>query len=317
MPAASIDFTPVVEAQTPLQVVRSTLVAFGYQEAITYSFIDPEMSRLFYPKIDAVALENPISADMSVMRPGLLPGLVKAYLHNQNRQQSRIRLFETGRRFVGDVGRLSEMDQQKRLAGVIAGDKYPEAWHSKAETVDFYDLKSHVDALFELNSGLCPDYRPANEVYLHPGRSAEVVLNGEVVGVIGELHPHLVRHLGVNQPLYLFEVALESVFQGRLPRYAPISKFPEVRRDFAWLVDRLIPVGAIEAVIKGLEVVALQDVVVFDVYQGQGIDDTKKSVALGLTWQHTSHTLSDEEINNAVHAILSALQSELGAVVRG
>ena len=317
MPTAAVNFTPVAEAQTSIQSMRATLVAQGYQEAITYSFIDKESSLQFVPDVEPVPLENPISAEMGVMRPSLIPGLMKAYLHNQNRQQSRVRLFETGRRFIGSVDALDELDQQERLAGLIAGSRETEAWYHNSDKVDFYDVKSHIEALFALNDGDMPTYERADVVYLHPGRSAKVMIAGQEVGVFGELHPQFAKTLGCNQGVYLFDINLDAVLTGKLPVYKVISKFPEVRRDFALLADRETPVASLQNIIEDHAGEAFKEVSVFDVYQGQGIDETKKSVALGLTWQHPSHTLSDEEINKSVEQILAALEGQLGVVVRG
>ncbi|MEL0623062.1 phenylalanine--tRNA ligase subunit beta [Marinomonas arenicola] len=317
MPQAAVNFTPQSESKTSIQALRSVLVAHGYQEAITYSFIDPVLSKQFLPDIEPVPLANPISADMGVMRPSLIPGLVKAYLHNQNRQQSRVRLFETGRRFIGTVDALDELDQQQQISGLIAGSRDSEAWYHNGDKVDFYDLKAHVDALFDLNDGRQPTYERSQCEFLHPGRSADVFVDGEFVGILGELHPQLSKTLGANQPLYVFDIALAAVIDAKLPEYKAISKFPEVRRDLALLVDRSVPVADLEKVISEFAGDAFKEVLVFDVYQGQGIDETKKSVALGLTWQHPSHTLSDEEVNNSVETIVAALAEKLGAVVRG
>ena len=317
MPQAAVNFTPQSESKTPIQALRSVLVAQGYQEAITYSFIDPVLSKQFLPDIEPVPLANPISADMGVMRPSLIPGLVKAYLHNQNRQQSRVRLFETGRRFIGTVDALDELDQQQQISGLIAGSRDSEAWYHNSDKVDFYDLKAHVDALFDLNDGRQPTYERSQCEFLHPGRSADVFVDGEFVGILGELHPQLSKTLGANQPLYVFDIALAAVLDAKLPEYKAISKFPEVRRDLALLVDRSVPVADLEKVISETAGEAFKGVLVFDIYQGQGIDETKKSVALGLTWQHPSHTLSDEEVNNSVETIVAALAEKLGAVVRG
>jgi len=317
MPQAAVNFTPQSESKTPIQALRSVLVAHGYQEAITYSFIDPVLSKQFLPDIEPVPLANPISADMGVMRPSLIPGLVKAYLHNQNRQQSRVRLFETGRRFIGTVDALDELDQRQQISGLIAGSRDSEAWYHNGDKVDFYDLKAHVDALFDLNDGRQPTYERSQCEFLHPGRSADVFVDGEFVGILGELHPQLSKTLGANQPLYVFDIALAAVIDAKLPEYKAISKFPEVRRDLALLVDRSVPVADLEKVISEFAGDAFKEVLVFDVYQGQGIDETKKSVALGLTWQHPSHTLSDEEVNNSVETIVAALAEKLGAVVRG
>lgn len=317
MPQAAVNFTPLSETKAQIQVLRSILVSQGYQEAVTYSFIDPVLSKQFLPEIEPVPLANPISADMGVMRPSLVPGLVRAYLHNQNRQQSRVRMFETGRRFIGSVDALDKLDQQQQISGLIAGSRDAEAWYHNSEKVDFYDLKAHVEALFALNDGGKPSYEPSNCVFLHPGRSADIFVEGKFVGVMGELHPQLSKELGVNQPLYVFDIALSAVLQASLPEYKAVSKFPEVRRDLALLVDRAVAVSELEKVILSSAGDALKSVLVFDVYQGQGIDETKKSVALGLTWQHPSHTLSDEEVNNSVEQTVAALFDQLGAVVRG
>ncbi len=317
MPQAAVNFTLLSETKAQIQVLRSILVSQGYQEAVTYSFIDPVLSKQFLPEIEPVPLANPISADMGVMRPSLVPGLVKAYLHNQNRQQSRVRLFETGRRFIGSVDALDKLDQQQQISGLIAGSRDAEAWYHNSEKVDFYDLKAHVEALFALNDGGKPSYEPSNCIFLHPGRSADIFVEGKFVGVIGELHPQLSKELGVNQPLYVFDIALSAVLQASLPEYKAVSKFPEVRRDLALLVDRAVAVSELEKVILSSAGDALKSVLVFDVYQGQGIDESKKSVALGLTWQHPSHTLSDEEVNNSVEQTVAALFDQLGAVVRG
>lgn len=317
MPKAAVNFTPLSEGKTAIQTLRSILVSQGYQEAITYSFIDPNLSKQFLPHIEPVPLANPISADMGVMRPSLIPGLVKAYLYNQNRQQSRVRLFETGRRFIGSVDALDDLDQQQQVSGLIAGTRNAEAWYHGSEKVDFYDLKAHVEALFELNDGGKPTYQRSECEFLHPGRSADIYVDGLFVGLMGELHPQLSKTLGANQPVYVFDIALDAVLNATLPEYKAVSRFPEVRRDLALLVDRSVPVSELERVIAESAGEGFKNVLVFDVYQGQGIDESKKSVALGLTWQHPSHTLSDEEVNNSVEQTVAALSEQLGAVVRG
>ncbi len=240
------------------------------------------MSKKFLPQIEPVALENPISVDMGVMRPSLLPGLVKAYLHNQNRQQSRVRLFETGRRFIGTVDALDELDQQQRVAGLIAGSRDSESWYHKNESVDFYDLKAHIEALFELNGGAKPEYSRSDVSYLHPGRSANVSIDGVEVGVFGEIHPQLAKDLGCTQVVYLFDLNLDVVLTGKLPSYQAISKFPEVRRDFAFLVDNDAEVSDLQKIITSNAGEAFKGAVVFDVYQGQGVELKQKKRCFGL-----------------------------------
>lgn len=317
MPTAPASFTPIAEAKTNIQRLRSTLVSYGYQEAITYSFIDSAISKKFCPDIEPIALQNPISTEMGVMRPSLIPGLVKTYLYNQNRQQPRVRIFETGRRFIGSINELSQLDQQQQIAGLLSGSRDDEAWYHNGEVVDFYDVKAHVEALFSLNGGGRPEYQRSKAVYLHPGRSADVLIKGVRVGEFGEMHPQLAKELGCTQTVYLFDLDLDSVLSGTLPVYNSVSKFPEVRRDFAFLVGKNSDVLDVQKVIYSTGGETLKDVIVFDVYEGQGVAEGKKSIALGLTWQHPSHTLSDEEINNSVELILAALNEQQGVVVRG
>ena len=302
------------EAAVELPALRRLLVARGYQEAITYSFIDPKMFELFNPGVAPLMLANPISADMAAMRSSLWPGLVKALQHNLNRQQTRVRMFESGLRFVGQ---LEGLKQEAMLAGVICGGRLPEAWAHARDTVDFYDIKADVEALLAC-AGSANEFSFAAGEHpaLHPGQTARIERDGCLVGFVGALHPELAKTLGIDQPVYLFELVLAEVASGRLPKFQELSRFPEVRRDLALLVDRDV---AATVVLDGIRAQAgdcLTDLKLFDVYHGKGIDPHRKSLAVGLTWQHPSRTLNDDEVNTRIENILSSLEQRFNATLR-
>ncbi|MGV6476486.1 phenylalanine--tRNA ligase subunit beta [Azotobacter vinelandii] len=302
------------EARSELPVLRRLLVARGYQEAITYSFIDPKLFELFTPGVKPLTLANPISADMAAMRASLWPGLVKALQHNLNRQQSRVRLFESGLRFVGQLDNLM---QEAVLTGVVAGSRLPESWSHDREAVDFYDVKADVEALIAA-AGAGDEYRFVSGEHpaLHPGQTARIERAGRLVGFLGALHPELGKVLGLDQPLFLFELVLAEIAAGRLPAFHELSRFPEVRRDLALIVDRDTPAEAVLQTIREAAGEYLTDLRLFDVYQGKGIDPQRKSLAVGLTWQHPSRTLNDDEVNSTTQNILASLGERFNATLR-
>ena len=313
VPEAKLPPKGASETDIPLAAFRQVLVNKGYQEAITYSFVEPKIQQLFDSSDQGIELANPISADMSVMRTSLWPGLVQALLYNQNRQQSRIRLFEAGLAFKQAANGI---DQQVKLAGLISGTREAEGWDAGKDKVDFYDLKSDVEALLSLSRS---DYRFAKGEHeaLHPGQTAHILKDGEVVGVIGALHPQLEKALGVDGPLYLFELSAALLQQGVLSAFAPLSKFPEVRRDLAVIVDKSIQLCDITRLVRQSAGEWLQTLTPFDVYEGPGVEDDKKSVALGLIWQHPEQTLLDEDIDKHVADVVELLKNELDAGLRG
>ncbi|MGB1238980.1 MAG: phenylalanine--tRNA ligase subunit beta [Pseudomonadales bacterium] len=314
MPSAALDFTPSQESVVNLRNIRRTLVGRGYQEAITYSFIEKELQRKFDNVNVGIALANPISAEMAVMRTSIWPALVKTVQYNQNRQQSRVRLFETGQCFItqGD-----EIAQENVISAAIVGKRTPDGWSSDKQSVDFFDLKGDLQALLAL--GGCADaftFEPAEHVALHPGQSAKIVRDGETVGHIGALHPNLAQEFGINGNLFLFEIAQSAVQQGRLTEFAEMSKFPESKRDLALVVEQNTIFDSLRGCIEKSAGEFLQNVTLFDVYTGQGVEKGKKSLALTLTWQHPSRTLTEEEVNASVQSVVSALAEETGAVLR-
>ncbi|WP_339503932.1 phenylalanine--tRNA ligase subunit beta [Pseudomonas sp. RL_105y_Pfl2_101] len=302
------------EARSDLPELRRLLVARGYQEAITYSFIDPRQFELFNPGGEPLLLANPISNDMAAMRSSLWPGLVKSLQHNLNRQQDRVRLFESGLRFVGQ---LDGLKQEPMLAGVVCGSRLPEGWAQGRDVVDFFDVKADVEAVLGFAGALDAfTFVPGKHPALHPGQTARIERDGREVGYVGAIHPELSKTLGLDRPVFVFELVLAEVALGKMPKFQELSRFPEVRRDLALLADRDVAASAVLDVIRENAGEWLTDLRLFDVYQGKGIDPHRKSLAVGLTWQHPSRTLNDDEVNTATQNILTSLETRLNATLR-
>jgi phenylalanyl-tRNA synthetase beta chain len=302
------------EARGELPALRRLLVARGYQEAITYSFIDPKLFELFSPGVEPLLLANPISSDMAAMRASLWPGLVKSLQHNLNRQQDRVRMFESGLRFVGQLG---DLEQQPMLAGVVCGSRLPEGWANGRDSIDFFDVKADVEAVLGFSGSLAEfSFVPGKHPALHPGQTARIERDGREVGYLGAIHPELAKTLGLDRPVYVFELVLGEVADGRLPKFSELSKFPEVRRDLALVAGRDVASSSVLEVIRDNAGEWLTDLRLFDVYQGKGIDPDRKSLAVGLTWQHPSRTLNDEEVNTATQNILTSLEQRLNTTLR-
>jgi phenylalanyl-tRNA synthetase beta chain len=301
------------EAILPLERVQDLLVDKGYQEAITYSFVDEEIQALIAPNQTVVRLQNPISSELSVMRTSLWCGLLRAALYNTNRQQNRVRLFETGLRFVVENG---VTQQQKMLAGLALGSVNTEQWGEKTRKVDFFDVKADVEALSALiATPFC--YTAAVHPALHPGQSAQIsTACGETVGWIGMLHPTLEKQLGFDNPVFLFELAQEVILQRQVPHFSPLSKFPSVRRDMALIVKEEISVQQLIDCINSCQQPAIQKIMLFDIYRGTGIESGYKSVALSLLLQDFSQTLTDSQIDAIFSTVLDTLTRTTGAKLR-
>jgi len=301
------------EALLDLDRAKDLLVDRGYQEAITYSFVDEEIQQAIAPDDAVVRLKNPISADLSVMRTTLWCGLLKAALHNTNRQQNRVRFFETGLRFVNQD---NNTQQQKMLSGLALGSAYSEQWGVATRKVDFFDVKADVQALFSLTA--CDmQFIPAKHPALHPGQTAEILSQqGEKIGWLGMLHPTLEKQLGFDTQVFLFELDQDLLLNKQAPKFRPLSKYPSVRRDIALIVKEETAVSEIINCIKGCAEQTLQDIVVFDIYRGKGVEEGSKSVALSLILQDFSQTLTDSEIDAIFGRLLKTLTTKISAKLR-
>jgi phenylalanyl-tRNA synthetase beta chain len=305
---------PVTEQAVTRERLRLLLVDRGYQEAITYSFVDARLQRLLFPKRSALALANPISAEMGEMRLSLWPGLVEALRFNLRRQLERLRLFEVGTRFEIEAGRLVE---SQAIAGLISGPAMPEQWGADKRAADFYDLKSDVEALFALTGrSAAISYVAAPHGSLHPGRSAMVMDGKTCVGWLGQLQPELARKLEIRDPPWIFELAIDPSFRSEVPVFTDISRYPAIRRDLAVVVGESVTLDelreSVNLAAKGL----LRDLHVFDVYRGKGVEPGRKSIALGLILQETSRTLTDGEADTVIAAVVERVKGDLKAGIR-
>ena len=308
-------FLGLPEAVPPERGYLDALVARGYHESITFAFVDPVLQTLLFPQSETLALTNAIASDLSVMRVSLWPGLVRAALENQRRQQERVRLFSHGARFVVTDGTVQEVDS---VAGIAVGRRLPEQWGSSEsrETHDFFDSRADLQALLA-GTGAAGDFsvEAATLSCLHPGRSARVLRAGAPVGWIGELHPRLVRELGFTQAPVLFELDVAAL-RVNLPQGHEISRFPQVRRDLAVVVPEKVAFSALRERVLLSGSSFLRNVRLFDVYRGAGIEEGRKSVALGLIFQEISRTLTDDEVDRAVAAVVADLRENLDARIR-
>ncbi|MCE7614391.1 phenylalanine--tRNA ligase subunit beta [Vibrio fluvialis] len=316
-PAAALNMNLHKEANLPLKRVRDMLVDRGYHEAITYSFVEPEQQKLIVPDVEPLILPNPISADMSAMRLSLIQGLLNTVVHNQKRQQPRVRLFEQGLRFIPDQAAENGMRQEPILAGVISGTRGEEHWNLETATVDFFDLKGDVEAILELTAnGKAYSFAAAKHPALHPGQSAAIVLDGKEIGVIGTVHPELERKFGLNGRTIVFEIEWSAINTKVIPEAVALSKFPSNRRDIAVVVDDAVASGDIVNACLDQGGEFLKDAKLFDVYVGKGVEDGKKSLAIALTLQSVERTLEDADIAGAVEAIVAHVSAKFGATLR-
>ena len=313
-PQGTVLSTDISEETTAVKRLQNLLVDRGYQEAITYSFVAPEFQQhLAVEGQTEIALANPISADLSVMRTSLWPGLVQAVAYNLNRQHTRVRLFEVGRIFTGTAENVS---QQRQIGGIICGSRVPEQWDVAQKPVDFFDAKSDVEAL--LAGGNADEFSFEAEMHpaLHPGQSARIFYKKEAIGWLGAIHPRLEKILGLSQRAYLFELALSPVLHAQIPAFEALSRFPALRRDLALVVSESVTAAEITACLDTLESEILKEVKLFDVYIGDGVAEGQKSVAVSFMMQNKERTLMDEEVDALMQKIINCLEAQLDATIR-
>ncbi|QLB21369.1 phenylalanine--tRNA ligase subunit beta [Vespertiliibacter pulmonis] len=316
-PLAHLQMRGVPEKILEMNRIRTALVDSGYQEVITYSFVDPKIQTLLHPEQSALILPNPISSEMSAMRVSLLTGLLDAVVYNQNRQQNRVRLFETGLRFIPDENAENSIRQERVLGAVIVGDKTSMHWESKGQPVDFFDLKGDLERVLSLTSVADKLQFVAKQFpALHPGQSAAILLDGKEIGFIGTVHPKVVQKLGLSGKPVVFELAVEVIAERTIPNAQEISRFPANKRDIAIVLEQTIPANDILEVCRQAGGKRLVGVNLFDVYQGTNLADGKKSLAISLTIQDTEKTLEEDEINAVIQAVLTELEQRFNAYLR-
>ncbi|MHA0981059.1 phenylalanine--tRNA ligase subunit beta [Kosakonia cowanii] len=305
------------EANLSLKRVKTMLNDKGYQEVITYSFVDPKLQQLIHPGEEALVLPSPISSEMSVMRLSLWTGLLGTIVYNQNRQQSRVRIFETGLRFVPDTQANLGIRQDVMLAGAICGNRYEEHWDLAKNSVDFFDLKGDLESVLELTGKTgAIEFRAETNPALHPGQSAAIYLKDKRIGFIGVVHPELERKLDLNGRTLVFELEWNALADRAVPQAQEISRFPANRRDIAVVVNENVPAADVLAECKKVGANQVVGVNLFDVYRGKGVVEGSKSLAISLILQDTGRTLEEEEIAATVARCVEALKERFQASLR-
>jgi len=297
--------------------VRRQLVARDLQETINYAFVDAGLLGQWQLHEDVVALANPLSAELAVMRPSLLPGLVATLGRNAARQLGRVRLFELGRSFHPQAGEGTPAPlETQRVAAAVCGDADPQQWGLATRKVDFHDLKGDLESLAAA-SGAVLTFQPSQRPYGHPARSAEVLRDGVSLGWIGQIHPRLAKAMDIDVDVFAFELDLAPLAARQLPRAAELSRFPSVRRDLAFLVPEAAAWADLEATLRRAVGPLLRQVTLFDRYVGQGVEPGFKSLAMGLILQDKSRTLTDRDVESVVAEAVSAMEREHHARIRG
>jgi phenylalanyl-tRNA synthetase beta chain len=308
------------EARVDDATVRRQLASRDYLEAINYAFNDAAVLSSWNAMAGAVALVNPLSAELGVMRTHLLPGLVAALQRNAARQQSRIRMFELGKVFMsGDPGSGTPGSEApletSRIAAVVTGNAVAEQWGVGARAVGFHDIKGDLESLAAL-SGAELEYRSSQSSWAHPGRSADVYRDGVKLGWIGQVHPRLQHALGIDTEVIAFELDMEPLLARALPNATTLSRYPSVRRDLAFVVADNVQWAAVSASVKASAGACLQELRLFDQYAGKGVETGFKSLAMGLILQDDSRTLTDREVDAVVARVTAELQREHDAHIR-
>ncbi len=308
-PRAPALMLPQEETRIEQARVRDYLADRDYQEVISYSFVDPDWEAALSGGVAPLALQNPIASQMAAMRTTLWGGLLNALTHNLNRQQTRVRLFELGRAYLQDA---SGLRQPMRLAGLCYGPAFDEQWGVAARLVDFYDVKSDIEQL----PGAVLEFAQAAHPALHPGQTAQLMLNAQPVGWLGTLHHKLAQKFDLPAAPILFELELDALAVAALPRHRAIGRFPSMRRDLAFLVDADLAASTLLATMREASEPIVQQLEIFDLYQGQGIPAGKKSLAFRIVMQDTERTLTEPEVEAAVAKIAEAVISRHGAKLR-
>lgn len=332
-PVHSPVFQSVKETFVSPLAIKQQLVNRGYQEVVTYSFVDAEQQDNLRPDLTALPLANPISNDLAVMRTTLVGGLLDTQRRNQSRQLASLRIFETGLRFLqagdavpdnvldasfhDDLQIGSSLIQQSMLAGLAVGAREPEGWNTSTEEVDFFDVKADLEALIRNAGGADITFGECPLDTLHPGQRASVLCDGVNVGYIGRLNPGLQAAVDLNEAPVVFEIALKALQSAKLPAAQGVSKYPHVRRDLALLVDEQVAWSELQECIEKAAPSIVRSVRPFDVYAGDKVEKGKKSVAIGLILQDFSRTLEEQEVEAAVTSIMTAVIQQFGAELRG
>jgi phenylalanyl-tRNA synthetase beta chain len=308
-PVANLNILPLPAKTLSLNWLKDCMQARGYQEVVTYSFVEESWERDLLLNLNPIKLKNPIASNMSVMRTGLWGGLLEVLTYNLNRKQERAMVFEVGSTFHRAEGGYRE---ETHVAGLCYGSATPEQWGDAARDFDFYDVKAMVDTLTHHQA----EYRKETHPALHPGQTARVYMDGKAIGWLGKLHPKWQQQYDLPKSTILFELETALLLQVQLSEYEEVSKFIPVRRDIAIVVDVGVEAQAIVDAVSAEKIPLLQKIQLFDIYQGKGIEENKKSLAFLILMQDTHKTMVDSEAEAAMAKLLTLLENKFNAKLR-
>ncbi len=317
MPLAVQEFGKHLENEISVARIRSTMVTLGYHEAITYSFVDPELQQAMFGEDILIRLRNPIASNMSVMRRSLWPGLLEALMTNLNRQESRVRLFEIGQVFRMREDGMQGFAEEQAMAGLVSGKRLPRQWGERGNNVDFFDIKGDVERVLSLtgNRGEI-SFRKSSHPALQPGQGAGIFQSGERFGTIGRLDAGILKSLDIDQDVYVFELMLQAIAKSGLPEFSAFSRFPSMQRDLAVVVEESVAVDDVLEVVRDSAGGLLRGLELFDIYRGQSLEENTKSLAFSLTFQSESSNLVSAEVDELMLQIIDALGMKLNARLR-
>ena len=318
-PVAALTMLDAPEAKSHLNKLRDSLVASGYQEVVNYSFVDESWERDLLGNANPIKLKNPIARNLSVMRTSLWGGLLDTLVYNLNRKQDRAMLFEVGATYFNQTSQDSSVAfvESTAISGLAYGSAKPEQWSADASELDFFEVKTHVNALLGgASAHKQVTYEKAEHVTLHPGQTARILLDGVPIGWLGKLHPKWQQHYSLSKSTFLFELQAEAVLNRTIPSYQEVSKLLPVRRDLAVVVDADLAVNSLLNTVKKANIPLVLEVALFDLYQGQGIPENKKSLALSVLMHDTEKTLTDADADMVIANLLQLLQNNFGATLR-
>tara|TARA_B000000565_G_scaffold195328_1_gene149526 strand:- start:650 stop:2683 length:2034 start_codon:yes stop_codon:yes gene_type:complete len=293
--------------------LRNSLVSLGFNEIVSYAFISQEDHNLYGQDQKTLNVSNPISQNMSVMRTNLVSGLINTFLYNLNHGQNNQRLFEIGNTF--HIDKSNNVSEKKLVAGLMSGKKSSDNWKEKFDNLTFYDLKGLVQDL--LSDFSQPNsYSLCNVDFLHPGMSSAISFEKKTIGFLGSIHPVVLNKVGVKDDLFIFSFELDKLIFESSKSFEEYSKFPSSARDLAFVFDKEVNADEIKEVIQNSAGEFYKDLEIFDIYEGERIDAGKKSIALSISWQSSSKTLLDSDIDTAVEKIVNSIKKELDGTLR-
>ena len=293
--------------------LRNSLVSLGFNEIVSYAFISQEDHNLYGQDQKTLNVSNPISQNMSVMRTNLVSGLINTFLYNLNHGQNNQRLFEIGNTF--HIDKSNNVSEKKLVAGLMSGKKSSDNWKEKFDNLTFYDLKGLVQDL--LSDFSQPNsYNLCNIDFLHPGMSSAISFEKKTIGFLGSIHPVVLNKVGVKDDLFIFSFELDKLIFESSKSFEEYSKFPSSARDLAFVFDKEVNADEIKEVIQNSAGEFYKDLEIFDIYEGERIDAGKKSIALSISWQSSSKTLLDSDIDTAVEKIVNSIKKELDGTLR-